>query len=480
MQTRRPQPRTDLVLPESPLYQLTSFNNTKDDAFGRRAPPPIHFNVGNLNVLSEKQFVPGLESFIKYAKWSASCGSLQTWSGSPNLHVSIGTGSGQLSTPFSITSERFCSVCADFGFSQSFLQKVVAKAPMFEYRFDFPASANTSIPPSLEIAMSTFENDSFFCLLRYDLKERTSKVLIFLKAMDHLRKRTLLANDLVAWLKSNQAILQRHPLMILNVILQFIQHEAHQYVRWRLELYSLESRLGVTRDGDSLKLGGYAEVDHDFTLLNADLAGLAKKLADTELSASTILEHAKAVQRLVKICEEYEEVNTPGQSQSAGRLVSEQNEEIQSTIIRAELYLRNMKMAQDVLQSLSAVLYNRINKQDTDSMKTIAVVTLVFLPATFVSAIFSTGIFNFHVSEPSNQPRVISKYGWVYLLACLLSTTFTLVSWVCWYRWGRVWLEKLKFSRIHSDEREIPSKGTEARQDLCTARVHSEQQAMMD
>ena len=480
MQTRRPQPRTDLVPPESPLYQLTSFNNMRDDAFGRRPRPPIHFNVDNLNVLCEKQRMPGLESFVKYAKWNTSCESLQTWSGSPNLHVSIGSGSGQKSTPFSITSERFCSVCADLGFSQSFLRKVVAKVPMFEYRFDFPASASTSTPPSLEIAMSTFENDSFFCLLRYDLKERTSKVLIFLKAMDHLRKQPLLANDLVAWLKSNQALLQRHPLMVLNVILQFIQHEAYQYVRWLRELNNLESRLGVTRDGDSLKLGGYAKVDHDFTLLNADLAGLAKKLADTELSASTILEHAKAVQRLVKICEEYEEINTPGQSQSAGRLVSEQNEEIQSTIIRAELYLRNMKMAQDVLQSLSAVLYNRINKQDTDSMKTIAVVTLVFLPATFVSAIFSTGIFNFHVSEPSDQPRVISKYGWVYLLACLLSTTLTLVSWVCWYRWGRVWLEKLKFSRINSDDWKISSKSTEARQDLCTARVHSEKQAMMD
>jgi hypothetical protein len=324
--------------------------------------PPIHFNVGNLNVLSEKQFMLGLKSFVKYAKWNASCGSLQTWSGSPNLHVFIGNGSGQLSTPSSITSERFCSVSADFGFSQPFLQKVVAKVPIFEYRFDFPASADTTTPPSLEIAMFTFENDSFFCLLRYDLKERTSKNLKFLKAMDHLKGKSLLANDLAAWLKSNQAILQRHPLMILNVILQFIQHEAHQYMRWRLEYNSLESRLGVTRDGDSLKLGGYAEVEHDFTLLNADLAGLAKKLAETELSASTILEHAQAVQRLVKMCEEYEEINTPGQSQSAGWLVSEQKEEIQSTIICAELYLRNMKMAQDVLQSFAAVLYNRISK----------------------------------------------------------------------------------------------------------------------
>jgi Mg2+ and Co2+ transporter CorA len=207
-------------------------------------------------------------------------------------------------------------------------------------------------------------------------------------------------------------------------------------------------------------------VDHDFALLNADLAGLAKKLADTELSASTILEHAKAFKRLIEICEEYEETKTCRQSQSTRPIVSEQKEEIQATIIRAELYLRNMKMAQDSLQSLSAVLYNRINKQDTDSMKTIAVVTLVFLPATFVSAVFSTGVFNFHASESSDHPRTISKYGWVYLLVCLLSTTLTLVSWVCWYRWGRVWLEKLKFSKIHSDGRKKnPEDSVEARRD---------------
>jgi hypothetical protein len=109
-----------------------------------------------------------------------------------------------------------------------------------------------------------------------------------------------------------------------------------------------------------------------------------------------------------------------------------------------------MKMSQDVLQSLTAVLYNRISKQDTDSMKTIAVVTLVFLPATFISAVFSTGIFNFHATESPNNPKTVSTYGWVYLLACVLSTVLTLISWSCWYRWGRVWREKLNFSRIDS------------------------------
>jgi hypothetical protein len=125
-----------------------------------------------------------------------------------------------------------------------------------------------------------------------------------------------------------------------------------------------------------------------------------------------------------------------------------------------------MKMAHQMLQSLSAVLYNRINKQDTDSMKTIAVVTLVFLPATFVSAIFSTGIFNFHASDPPDHPRTVSKYGWVYLLVCLLSTSLTIISWICWYRWGRVWLEKLKFSRIQSEVKVNPGDILEGMRDL--------------
>ncbi|PMD24628.1 hypothetical protein NA56DRAFT_493636 [Hyaloscypha hepaticicola] len=316
---------------KTPAPQPGSSAYARLDVLRGQAGSSIHLNLGreNLDVLDERQVMPGLEYFVKYAAWNASGDPLLYWSCRANLQVWIGEGSGQMSAAFSISSQRFCSVCAEIGFSQSFLQKVIAKAPMFEYRFDFPEIAYESTPPShLEIAMSTFENDSFFCLLRYDLQKKKSKALIFLKARDYLRKnRPLLLQHLIAWFDPNRATLHRRPLMILNSLLDFIQYEAHQHVRWRLELYSLESRLGVTRDGDALRLGGYAEVDHDFALLNADLAGFAKKLADTELSASTILEHAKALQRLVGYCEEYETLDARGQSSSAKPIVSENKEE---------------------------------------------------------------------------------------------------------------------------------------------------------
>ena len=123
-------------------------------------------------------------------------------------------------------------------------------------------------------------------------------------------------------------------------------------------------------------------------------------------------------------------------------ITSEQQEEIQSTITQAELYLKHMKMMQDILNSFTAVPYNRINKNDTRSMKTIAVVTLFILPSTLLSSIFSTGIFNFQAKESATDPQVVSSYGWVYLLTCLLLTLVTLAAWICWYIWGNLWLDK--------------------------------------
>ena len=104
----------------------------------------------------------------------------------------------------------------------------------------------------------------------------------------------------------------------MNVLLEFIQFRAHPYVHWTHELYNLEARLGVTRDSESLKQYGYTGVDHDFALLNADLAGVAKKFAYPELSASKLLEHAKGLKRLVGIWEDYKALG-----QSNRPLVSE-------------------------------------------------------------------------------------------------------------------------------------------------------------
>jgi Mg2+ and Co2+ transporter CorA len=121
-------------------------------------------------------------------------------------------------------------------------------------------------------------------------------------------------------------------------------------------------------------------------------------------------------------------------------------EELRATITRAELYQSHLEMVRHNLESHRAVLYNEINNHESQSMKTIAVVTLVFLPATFVSAVFSTGIFNFHVNE-GQQPRVISRYGSIYLGLCLGLTGLTFALWMVWYYWLRFVIEGLERKR---------------------------------
>ncbi|CZR54672.1 uncharacterized protein PAC_04556 [Phialocephala subalpina] len=408
-----------------------------------RPGPSWPLEVSDKDVGLDDLDLSGIQGFTSDAAFS-NTDSIRTWSCSPRLEVMIGLGSGQNASPFSVTEPQFENICKDMEFSELFLQKIIARASMFEHQWVF--SGATSQPSHLELSISVFENDSFFFLLRYNILLGAVKCLLLLKSMGYLKTKPLKVQDMIQWLETKRGILCRRPLLIVNAILEFMQSRAHEYLRWRLELYNMESRLGVTRNGQLLLMRGYEDVSYDFGLLNADLASIAKQIADTELSVSTMMEQAKAFQRLVKICEACEAES--GTNKKQPLTVSEQDEEVQATITRAELYLKHTKMAQDVLQSLTAVLYNRINKQDTDSMKTIAVVTLVFLPATFISAVFSTGIFHFHASEAPDHPKTVSRYGWVYLLVCILSTTLTILSWVCWYKWGRHWLVKREFSQM--------------------------------
>jgi hypothetical protein len=147
-----------------------------------------------------QQNMPGLDSFVQYASWDE-IGSqpLKTWSCSPKLQLLLGEGSGQLNTPFSIRSQEFISICAEFGFSDAFLQKFVAKTPLFEYRFVMPKPPEPQeiAPSHLEIMLATFEIDGFFCLLRYELSEQSSKVILFSKTMDCVRKQPFLNSDLI-------------------------------------------------------------------------------------------------------------------------------------------------------------------------------------------------------------------------------------------------------------------------------------------
>ncbi|KAM3553724.1 hypothetical protein ARSEF4850_006781 [Beauveria asiatica] len=71
-----------------------------------------------------------------------------------------------------------------------------------------------------------------------------------------------------------------------------------------------------------------------------------------------------------------------------------------------------------------------IAQTDSRVMRMIAYLTLAFLPATFVSAIFSTSFFNFN---PEHQKYSVSKMFWIYWV---FAASVTVAMFYMFRRWG--------------------------------------------
>ena len=65
-------------------------------------------------------------------------------------------------------------------------------------------------------------------------------------------------------------------------------------------------------------------------------------------------------------------------------------------------------------------------------MKTLAAVTVVFLPGTFVAALFSMPLFQWDTRTKPHS--AISKQFWIYWATTLPLTVVTLALWVAWMR----------------------------------------------
>ncbi|KAI0870020.1 hypothetical protein GGS24DRAFT_126385 [Hypoxylon argillaceum] len=70
-------------------------------------------------------------------------------------------------------------------------------------------------------------------------------------------------------------------------------------------------------------------------------------------------------------------------------------------------------------------------RQDSASMKTIAVVTLVFLPGSFVATLFGTSLFNW---MPDDGGQIVSGSFYVFWAISAPLTIVILILWVVWFR----------------------------------------------
>lgn len=71
------------------------------------------------------------------------------------------------------------------------------------------------------------------------------------------------------------------------------------------------------------------------------------------------------------------------------------------------------------------------SREDSSAMKTIAAVTVVFLPGTFVAAFFAMPLFHWNVDSSS---AIMSEYFWIYWAVTVPLTIVTVIVWIIWTR----------------------------------------------
>ena len=69
------------------------------------------------------------------------------------------------------------------------------------------------------------------------------------------------------------------------------------------------------------------------------------------------------------------------------------------------------------------------SRRDSSSMKTLAVVAMVFLPGTFIATFFAMPLFDWQASNG----QVVDKRIWIYFLVTIPLTAFTCAVWWAWF-----------------------------------------------
>ncbi|KAI0188201.1 hypothetical protein EV127DRAFT_513225 [Xylaria flabelliformis] len=92
-------------------------------------------------------------------------------------------------------------------------------------------------------------------------------------------------------------------------------------------------------------------------------------------------------------------------------------------------------------------------RRDSELMKSIALLTMVFLPATFVATLFSMGIFEWKGMH--GEILSVSPYIWLYVAITVVITSVTLGT---WYLWA---MRKRHLGQdVESQREELSEKGT--------------------
>ncbi|KIW93524.1 uncharacterized protein Z519_06129 [Cladophialophora bantiana CBS 173.52] len=358
-----------------------------------------------------------------------------------------------LGPPLSISTKEFDNLCALWQIPSKLLKKCpTLAADILEYCVEerdvndgeIVLTPNASEQPRQKSLNILFSNSAaeatFFCLLICDLTGQSGARCLIGSVQDREAEKIL--SDLEGCTKDTLL----DPAIIIGFILANVADQLGVLLndRHSRDALDIASRLGIMNPGmrNYIAYFGFdGEPDQEYSKLNVDLYSLQYAFSQNYHFnyANMVL-----VRGLKAIFESYtDEVRSPAVFEC-----------VHDILRRLECQKGTVEFWVRVTQNQSPVLFNLINqrdsrlnysvaqsarqiaaasKRDSSAMKTISILTLIFLPGTFVSAIFSTTIFDF--TGPDVGYGKVGKAWWIYLLCCLLLTLITVGVWAGWMVW---------------------------------------------
>ncbi|KAJ4360005.1 uncharacterized protein N0V89_000564 [Didymosphaeria variabile] len=114
---------------------------------------------------------------------------------------------------------------------------------------------------------------------------------------------------------------------------------------------------------------------------------------------------------------------------------------VKSALRRNEYVEESVQAQVQMVYALRAQQDNELSHQYGADMRVISIVTLIFLPGTFVATVFSTSFWDF---DPANEGPMVSKWVWLYWVVTVVLTTCVISIWTWWPLLGKFNERKLR------------------------------------
>ncbi|EQB48786.1 protein kinase [Colletotrichum gloeosporioides Cg-14] len=217
----------------------------------------------------------------------------------------------------------------------------------------------------------------------------------------------------VKWRLRNAGENVSHPLLLVGIFVELERTRQLALVKSNLDnLLDVASLLSQNKEVDDSSIDPWLDIYY----IKIALQSWKKQLQ-------------KVVDHVDELSAMWREETCTGfhyKAQRAGMRIKERILEIiddyDEKISECEMIIEGMTLANSMGHSKANTSIAVATKEDSSQMRSIAFLTMVFLPATFVATLFSMTFFQW---IPDDSEKMVSPFLWIYFVVALLLTLFT-------------------------------------------------------